>query len=567
MLTLLLFAFLSGIVTVLSPCILPILPLLLSAGIGKGAYRPYGVIIGLICSFTFFTLSLTALVQATGISPDLLRYISLGLIIFFGLTLLFPSFALFFDTITAPLVRLGNRLQGTGNTEGGFISGLILGSALGLVWAPCAGPILATITTLVATGSVTANTIIITLAYSCGTALPMFLFIHGGNALVQSISNITPYTQIIRQIFGALMIIGALAIGFHFDVVLQQMAVRYFPVIAIEDNDLVKKELKLLQGKNKMKMFESSPSIGSAAPDFAGIADWINTKPLTIEELKGHVVLVDFWTYSCINCVRTLPHITKWYNTYKDDGFIIVGVHTPEFEFEKSRANVQAAIDRFGITYPVALDNNYGTWRAYDNHYWPAHFLIDQNGIIQYTHFGEGEYGKTENMIRTLLNHPPKAEITPHEMATKQTPELYLGYQRAEHYADGIQLQSNRVAEYSFATLETDQVGLSGQWLVNAECITSKGNPSTLELDFTAYRVYLVICSENESEITVLLDDQSLPQECYTKDMNQAGKVIVKESRMYEMLHLKDDGKRHKLTLKVPENVSLYAFTFGSKEG
>lgn len=568
MLILLLFAFLSGIVTVLSPCILPILPLLLSAGIDKGSYRSYGIIVGLIISFTFFTLSLTALVQATGISPDLLRYISLGLIIFFGLTLLFPSVELFFDKITAPLVSAGNTLQSAGNTKGGFLSGLILGCALGLVWAPCAGPILATITTLVATGSVTWNTVFITLAYSCGTALPMFFFIHSGNVLITSISSITPYTQIIRRIFGTLMILGAFAMMFHFDVLLQQLAVRYFPVITIEDNELVKKELSQLQGTKKMANFPSAPSIGSAAPDFAGITDWINTAPLSIEQLKGQVVLVDFWTYSCINCVRTLPHIKEWYETYKGDGFVIVGVHTPEFEFEKSRANVEAAIKRFDITYPVALDNNYSTWKAYDNHYWPAHFLIDQDGIIQYIHFGEGEYTKTENMIRALLKHPPMEEKAPHEMVTRQTPELYLGYQRAEHYASGIHLQANRIGDYTLTPVGPDQVSLEGKWLVSAECLTSKGNPSKLKLNFTGHHVYLVICSQQESIITVLLDNEPIAPEFYTNDMNAEGQVVVKESRMYEILHLKDNNQPHELTLSVPENVSLYAFTFGSsKEG
>lgn len=565
MMVLLFFAFLAGVVTVLSPCILPVLPLLLAAGTGEGKYRPYGIIVGLVVSFTFFTLALTALVHITGISPDLLRYIAIGLIIFFGLTMIFPSFEKFFTQLVAPISRWGNRVEmATNQTGAGFVAGFILGIALGLIWAPCAGPILAAITTLVATGAVTWNAVIVTLAYSLGTALPMFFIIWGGSKITSSLSVFAPYTELIRKLFGALMIVGALAIAFHADVILQQVAINYFPKITIENNERVKKELELLQKGASMNNFSPELVVKGRAPDFIGIETWINSQPLTMQQLAGKVVLVDFWTYSCINCVRTLPYLKKWYATYKDNGFVIVGIHTPEFEFEKNPNNVQDAVKRFEITYPVGLDNHYSTWQNYHNHYWPAHYLIDQQGIIQYIHFGEGEYGATENMIRSLLGLAPIEEKGERGLLMPQTPEIYLGSARARNYIAEISLKSGQTVMYDYhAVLGHDEVGLKGLWFVSPEAIISKNNTSFLTLNFSARHVYCVMSAAAPSTITVLLDDKPVPSEYYTKDMNEKGEIIVKESRMYDILDLENNAGRHVLVLQAPENVSLYAFTFG----
>ncbi|HZW60836.1 MAG TPA: cytochrome c biogenesis protein DipZ [Candidatus Babeliales bacterium] len=566
MLILLFFAFLAGLVTALSPCILPVLPLLLSAGIGQGKWRQYGIIAGLILSFTFFTLALTAIVHATGLSPNILRSIAIILIIFFGLTMIFPKLEQWFARITAPIARLGTQVQGAAEPSGsGFIGGFILGCALGLIWAPCAGPILAAITTLVATGSITFEVILMTLSYSTGTALPMFFIMYGGNKISISISAIAPYTELIRKLFGILMILGALAIAFHVDVLLQQVAIRYFPVVTIENNRLVKKELDLLQKKAGMQNLSPEPVLGSHAPDFVGIIEWINSPPLTIERLKGKVVLVDFWTYSCINCVRTLPYLKKWYETYKNNNFVIVGVHTPEFEFEKDPKNVEEAVTRFGITYPVALDSDYATWRNYHNQFWPAHYLIDQQGIIRDIHFGEGDYDKTENAIRSLVGLTPMeehVEIVPHMILT---PETYLGYERAQKYTSEIVLKHKETADYKYtAPLARNEIGISGSWFVSGEYIKSKSDNARLSINFLANRVYAVMAADEPSKVTLLLDNKSVPPEFYTKDMQADGSILVKESRMYDLLNLKETDSRHILTLQVPKNVSAYVFTFGS---
>lgn len=563
MIILMFFSFLAGVVTVLSPCILPVLPLLLGAQVGQGNYRAYGIIMGLIASFTFFTLALTALVHATGISPDFLRYIAIGITIFFGLTLLFPQLSSYFERATSGLARLGTVLQQTSdNKSTGFWSGFILGGALGLIWTPCAGPILATITALVATSALNIQAVLVTLVYSIGAAVPMFLIMYGGNSIIASTQFLSGYTELIRKIFGVLMILGALAIAFHFDVVLQQIAVRYFPVITFEDNETVKKELEKLR-MNTNKMNNTMLANEGQAPALVGLTDWINSKPLSLDELKGKVVLIDFWTYSCINCVRTLPHVKEWYNKYKNDGFIIIGVHTPEFEFEKNPANVKDAVKRFDITYPVALDNNYQTWQNYNNRYWPAHYLIDEAGIIRYVHFGEGNYKETENAIRTLLGLSHMAEKQERADRRSETPETYLGYQRASNYHPDIIIQENKTASYSYnGMLGDDQIGLKGSWFISAQYIKAMGD-STLSLNFIADKVYLVMDSDQKAAIQVLLDSNPLPKHYYTKDYNERGELVVQGARMYEVLDLKGDYGRHIVTLQIPSEVKAYVFTFG----
>ncbi len=451
MLLLLGFAFLTGIFTVLSPCILPILPAILSAGTVQGKLRPLGIIIGLICSFTFFTLSLTAIVHATGLSPNLLRYAAIVLIFLFGLIMIFPRLSNWFAKITAPVATLGQHVQEKSST--GFVGGMIFGLALGLLWTPCAGPILAAITTLVATHAINLLAVLMTLSYSVGAGIPMFLIAYGGGRIIQSSRFLSQHAEGIRQFFGVLMIVVAGVLAFHWDMMLEQKLSRYLPSSMVENNTKVQQQLQQLRGETLEKM--------GKAPDFVGITEWINSPPLTMEELRGKVVLVDFWTYSCINCLRTLPYLEKWYADYKDQGLVIVGVHTPEFEFEKDPQNVAAAAKRLGVDYPIALDNNYKTWQAFHNNYWPAHYLIDQEGNIRMEHFGEGAYADTENEIRELLGLAPLNIAEPQVVSMPISPETYLGYGRGRSYV--VEIKPGQTAVYAYSKpLGDDQVGLKG---------------------------------------------------------------------------------------------------------
>lgn len=561
---LLTFAFIAGFITILSPCILSIAPIVLAATTQRGYYKSFGIITGLLTSFSFFTLTLTAIVQATGISPDIFRYGAIVVIIFFGLTMLFPALENLFTIATAPLTRLGSVFQQESTTiQADFLSGLLLGIALGLVWTPCAGPVLATITALAATNGVTFTAILITCTYSCGAAIPLLFMCIGGKKITDKFTILLPYSGTIRSFFGILIIASAFAMLFHLDTAIQQRIAHYFPQLTIENNPTLIKELDML--KPTSNNLSNNDSVH--APELVGITDWINSQPLLLKNLRGTVVLIDFWTYSCINCVRTLPHITQWYESYKDKGFTIIGVHTPEFAFEKNKDHVQAAVKRFNITYPVALDNNYATWQAYNNHYWPAHYLIDQNGVIAEQHFGEGHYTQMENAIRTLLHLPPLEQSNAPTINMPTTPETYLGTDRGRNYNPDIVLQKNKPTTYGYShTLKQDQVGITGEWIAASECIKSKSNTSTLSLNFIANKVYIVMQSSTELLVTVLLDGKPVPHKYYSKDMNKDGKIMVHEPRMYEVLDLKNDYGRHTLTLQCQKGIDAYVFTFGGTE-
>ena len=563
MILLLTFAFIAGFITILSPCILSIAPILLASSADRGYSKPFGIIIGLIISFSFFTLSLTAIVQATGVSPDIFRYSAILIIIFFGLTMIFPALENMITIATARITQLGSFVQNQSTTiKTDFFSGIILGFALGLVWTPCAGPILATITALAATKGITFTAILITLAYSCGAAIPLFLLCIGGQKITDALDSIAPYSTKIRTIFGIIIIASACAMLFNVDTIIGQRFARYFPTFTIENNPTLIGQLDMLKTNKKSMIGDQSIH----APELIGIADWINSQPLTLKELRGTVVLIDFWTYSCINCVRTLPHVVQWYNTYKDKGFTVIGVHTPEFAFEKNKDHVQAAVKRFNITYPIALDNDYQTWQAYDNHYWPAHYLIDQNGMIVQHHFGEGNYDEMENGIRTLLNLQPRSAVSTPELPMPITAETYLGTDRGRNYNPDIMLQKDKPASYTYThALADDQVGITGEWTAGSECIKSQSNDSVLNLNFIANKVYIVMQSATESLVTILLDGKPVPKKYYSQDMDKNGKIKVHEPRMYELLDLKNDYGRHTLTLQCQKGIDAYVFTFGGK--
>lgn len=566
------FAFLAGIVTILSPCVLPVLPALLSTGTLSGKLRPLGIVAGVVVSFTLFTLLASTLFHYTPLSPSTLRQIAILIIALFALFMIFPRLGDWFSQATQRIAQVGTDIQAKQQTTDGFWAGFLLGCALGLVWTPCAGPILASIITLIAVNAISLKVVILLLAYIIGAAIPMFLIIYGGQRILQTSKFLSRHAVGIRQFFGLLMLLTAFALALNLDVPIQESLLKYFPAYNVEDNKFVRKNLNKLHGKNNIstiqykegEVIDKLPKI-AAAPEFVGIDQWFNSPPLTMNELRGKVVLIDFWTYSCINCLRTLPYQKKWYEQYKDKGFVIVGVHTPEFAFEKKPENVKKAIEQLQITYPVALDNQFKTWRAYGNMYWPAHYLVDRNGIIRQIHFGEGAYRETENAIRELVGLLPIKEKEPLTLAHPPlTPETYLGYQRAAGYPEDFDLQNGKTTTYTYnKPLKDNQTSLTGKWLVGDEKITAEGDDSTLNLNFEASQVYLVLGGHSDQPITIKLDGKPLESKYYTDDMNDKGEIFIKNPRKYDVVNLRNEYGRHTISLHIPKGIEAYAFTFG----
>ena len=311
------------------------------------------------------------------------------------------------------------------------------------------------------------------------------------------------------------------------------------------------------------------------APELTGITDWINSNPLTLESLKGKVVLIDFWTYSCINCIRTLPYITQWDQTYREDGLVIIGVHAPEFAFEHKIENVQEAVEKYDIQYPVALDNDFSTWRAYNNRYWPAKYFIDATGKLRHTHFGEGDYSESEAVIRQLLEESGATlgapivatgdEASP--TISAQTPETYLGSARQDDFANSSELVANLPSHYQIdESLRSNEWTLGGDWFITDEYVESAGEDSALRLNFNAKNVYLVMGSDSPLSVTVRLNGELLTPELGSdEDVGENGIAIVSDFRLYRLVNLPVFSENQLLELTVPAGVQLNAFTFASK--
>ncbi len=538
---LLLFAFISGLVTIAAPCVWPLLPIILSSTATGGKKKPLGITLGVMVSFAFFTLALSYILKVIPFDPDSLRLFAVIVLGILGLTLIIPQLSLILEGWVS---RLSSRFGVQNNQSSGFLSGLITGFFLGIIWSPCAGPILATIATLAATQQVNLRIILVTIFYVLGIGIPLFIFATLGNVVFTKVKIVSKYTGIIQQVFGVILILTAVAIFFNWDKALQAKLLNSFPSYSnyltnIENQPQVKKQLDSLSGK-------SSQTNYGVAPEFVGISKWLNVdKPLTLADLKGKVVLVDFWTYTCINCIRTLPYVTSWYDKYHDKGFVVIGVHTPEFEFEKKTDNILNALKQYNIHYPVAQDNDYATWNAYNNQYWPAEYLIDSKGIIRHTHFGEGEYNQTEKAIQDLLKEAgqnadmPLSDIADQTPKSQLTPETYLGLAKRERYS-------------SFKNLSVDQWTLDGQWAQQDEYIASKSS-STLDFKFLANKVFLIITPTTSSDIIKVSLDGKL-----------TNTITASEAKLYTLVNLSGAKTSHLLHMDFQTpGTKIYAFTFG----
>lgn len=578
---LLAFAFLSGLLTIFAPCIWPLLPIVLSSSTSGGHRKPIGVTLGIITSFTVFTLSISYLVMLFRFDPDILRTVAAITIVFLGFTMITPSLLIRYELLVAKLTRFfgGQSMVKHHGFAGGYITGL----SLGIVWSPCAGPILATIATLAATQAVNFQVVLITVAFATGVGVPLFLFSLIGAWLFQKSRFLSPHTGRIQKAFGVLMILTALAIYTNYDKVIQAKLLDLFPsytqfLVGIETNPSVQKQLSALkQSKNEpiaqtVMQGESLPII-QKAPEFTGIVKWLNLpagrQVLTLAELRGKVVLVDFWTYTCINCIRTLPYVTAWYEKYKDKGFVVVGVHTPEFEFEKKTENVLQAIRQHTIRYPVAQDNNYATWKAFDNHYWPAKYLIDRDGNIRYVHFGEQEYDTTERNIQILLKEQgvlvEKDMVTMPDETPKQrvSPETYLGSKRMDFLYPNSRVSNGR---YTFKRQEDilpNTFSFDGEWIIEDEYAQS-GKKAVIIYQFSAKKVFLVLKPPiSGGRMQVFVDGKVIPEDIAGKDVRN-GIVVINEDRLYNVVDLQQNVESHVLWIEFQTpGIQAFAFTFG----
>lgn len=586
----LVFAFISGLVTIVAPCIWPLLPIVLSSSALGGHRRPIGLTIGILLSFGSITLSVSYFVALFHFDPNILRVIAVIVLLFLGATLVIPSLTQLFEGLIS---RFAGRF-GSNNTGKGFVQGFVAGLALGVVWAPCAGPILATIATLAATRAVGFQIILVTISYLIGVGIPLFIFSYAGQKIVQESRIFNKYTLLVQRIFGVIIILTALLIFTNYDKVLEVKLLNLFPsysnfITAFESNSSVQKELGNIKGQkdnligkpfNPMPSPESKDNLFNAnykAPELTGISKWLNSDPLKISGLHGKVVLVDFWTYTCINCIRTLPHVTSWYEKYKDDGFVVIGVHTPEFEFEHSTSNVQQAIKQYNINYPVPQDNDYATWNAFNNRYWPAEYLIDKDGVIRRVHFGEGEYDQMEMAIRNLLQETGQKITGNLSNMPDQTPsgvlspETYLGFSRMEFYFPNGQVSKGDYKNLKISpNIPVNSFTLGGNWQIMDEYSVSGSNAS-LEYNFFADHVYLVMAPPQSGSapegirsgvVKVFIDGKVVDAINAGADVKN-GSVTIDSDRLYDLIDLHNNPGQHLLRLEFSPEIQVFAFTFG----
>jgi cytochrome c biogenesis protein CcdA/thiol-disulfide isomerase/thioredoxin len=581
---LMLFALVAGAGTALSPCVLPILPAVLSVGITGGRRRPLGVATGLALSFTFATVALVYLIDALGLPDDIARTLAIVVLAVFGVSLLVPAIG---DRIEAWLSRIA---PAPARTRGeGFWSGLVLGASLGLVYAPCAGPILAGVITVSAAQDFTAGRLAVALSYAAGSAVVIYALLLGGRRLAD---RMAPFRRQIQVAMGAVMIGVAALMAADLDTRFQTAIADDLPSILVnptgglEEKEAVSEDLAAVSGHGgaeeaggrELDEGLSLPRLG-LAPDFTATQSWFNTddgEALTMAGLRGQVVLIDFWTYTCINCIRTLPYLKAWDREYGDRGLTIVGVHAPEFAFEKDAGNVADAIDQNGLEYAVVQDNELGTWSAYGNQYWPAKYLIDAEGQVRYVHFGEGEYDATESAIRTLLTEAGTGDLGSGARARVETasagvttPETYLGALRADGWenlptvasANDLEQATGRREFGAAPTPGPDGFSFGGVWEIDQESATA-GPGAAIEAEFGAEKVFLVLGSADAPRrVRVLLDGGPIPDRLAGEDVH-GGVATITAQRLYRLVDLPRAG-RHRLGLRFEPGISGYAFTFG----
>jgi cytochrome c biogenesis protein CcdA/thiol-disulfide isomerase/thioredoxin len=583
MLLLLIFALVAGAGTAITPCVLPVLPALLSASAVGGRRRPLGIVLGLALTFTLTIVLLAQLVNGVGLGGSATRILAFVVLIGFGLVMLIPSLARRVQAPLSRLARFGPRARGDG-----FWSGLGVGAALGFVCAPCAGPILAAVIAASASRGPSVRGAAVGVTYALGLSAVLLLYGFGGRVVLRRIKR-AARGDLVERVLGVVLVATGIAIAFNLDVRFEDALAPgsgrapgflIDPTRALESSSAISRELAALQPASKFARRQhqadrlaasSLPRLGRA-PAFTDTEDWFNTpgrRPLTIRSLNGHVVLVDFWTYTCINCIRTLPFVEGLYRHYHRYGLEVVGVETPEFTFEQEASNVRQAIHTDAITYPVVQDNRYGTWNAYGNQYWPAEYYIDARGEVRRYEAGEGGYGRDEQVVRELLHAAGARRLPPPMTARAQlpsrhigTPETYLNAQRQQGFVEPLQRGT-----FSYTrppSLALDQWALAGSWSVGSQWITPAAGGASISGTVQARDVYLVMTSAGgrARRGRLLLDGRPLPAADRGSDVSGGGSFTVSGQRLYDLVRLHRDAT-FTISVELPPGIRAYDFTFG----
>jgi cytochrome c biogenesis protein CcdA/thiol-disulfide isomerase/thioredoxin len=568
MLSLALIGLVGGLITGISPCILPVLPVIFfssTQSTGDGAVavktkrellRPYRVIGGLVLSFSLVTLVGSALLSLLHLPQDAIRWVALAALVAIGLGLIFPRFE---QLLERPFSRIPQKQIAT------RADGFGLGLALGVLYVPCAGPVLAAIVVAGATANIGLPVVVLTVAFALGTAVPLLFFALAGQRVTQRIGAFRRHQRQIRVTAGVVTLLLAVALVFNLPAVLQRAIPDYTSSLQnkLGGEKQIQQQLGGIvndQNKELSNCTSGSPQLQNcgSAPDLKGVNAWLNTpgdNPIDLHALRGKVVLIDFWAYSCINCQRAIPHVEGWYKAYHDDGFEVIGVHTPEYAFEKVTGNVQKGAADLGITYAIAQDNSYSTWTNYRNQYWPAEYLIDASGVVRHVMFGEGDYNVTEKLIRELITSarpgvalPPPIDApdtTPH---VDLTPETYFGVGKMVNYAGGGVYDKGR-ANFSFPpALPNDTFALQGPWSLDYQGATADGDASSIELNYYAKNVYVVV--GGTGLLTVTRDGKTTT-------------VSVSGPPTSRQIVAGNDVARGSLNVRSSKGLQVFSFTYG----
>ncbi|HXS49265.1 MAG TPA: cytochrome c biogenesis protein DipZ [Sphingomicrobium sp.] len=575
---LILLAYLGGILTILSPCILPVLPFVFARADRSFVRSTLPMLAGMAATFAIVA-TLAAVGGGWAVRANAIgRWAALILLALFGIALVFPSIS---DRLTRPLVALGSRLTEKEGQQDSVWSSVVLGIATGLLWAPCAGPILGIIFTAAALQGASFNTTLLLLAYALGAATSLALALLVGGRVFARMKKSLGASERIRQVLGVLVLVGVGAIALGLDTrVLASLSSAQTTGLetSLAERLGIAQPMRATEAKqNAMGQLEL-PVEGRLPPlENLGIGPWFNSPPLTAAQLKGHVVVIDFWTYSCINCLRSIPYVKAWDQRYRKDGLIVIGVHAPEFAFEHDPANVAKAVRDLGITYPVVMDNDWKLWRALHNNYWPAHYFIDAQGRVRYHHFGEGDYAMSERVIRQLLadaGHAPAGGMSVAQGSGAEaqsnfseigSPETYIGYYRADRFASPGGLVHDQPKTYESAPLELNQWSLEGQWIDQRQSARSLAAGARISFRFHSRDLHLVMGSATGKPVRfrVTLDGQA-PGGDAGVDTNAKGTGVVTGQRLYQLIRQK--GAIQDRTFRVEfldPGVEAFSFTFG----